>query len=176
MAGDDAEQQILGKVMYDPGDVSHTRMAQFQRRMADKYNRPAMRTDYEHFWCWTCEEPAAFWQECWDEVEIIAKERGEQNVIEEEGKRIYPPPKWFVGAKLNVAENLLRHSRPGSSLMDKPALIQATEPSAESPEEFLIRTTTQGELRQQVAQVVRALRRRGVVAGDRVASYASNCR
>ena len=126
----EAGDQLLSKVMYDPGNVSGTRLAKFQQKIAEKYKRPDVGKDYESFWAWSCEDPASFWRECWDEVDIIASVRAKDDDVLPDGDRIYPPPKWFVGARLNVAENLLRHSLPGSELVNKPALIQATEPSS----------------------------------------------
>jgi acetoacetyl-CoA synthetase len=81
---------------------------------------------------------------------------------------MYPPPRWFEGARLNFAENMLRHR--GST----PAVYEATEPEGDGGVLHLA-SYTHDELRQAVANAARAMRRRGLKTGDRVALYAPNC-
>jgi acetoacetyl-CoA synthetase len=77
---------------------------------------------------------------------------------------MYPRPSFFVGAKLNFAENLLFPccDPPEDSL----AVIAATEVSREE--------VTWKELRERVRICTVALRTIGVKDGDRVAGYVSN--
>ena len=70
--------------------------------------------------------------------------------------------RWFVGATLNFAENLLRQGD------EHIALIFRGEDGSR-------RELTYGELRSQVGAVSGGLRDAGVVAGDRVAAYLPNC-
>ncbi len=69
--------------------------------------------------------------------------------------------RWFPGAKLNYAENLLRR------VDDAPAIISWNESGDK-------RRLTFRELRTQVAACAAALRSNGIVAGDRVAAYMPN--
>jgi acetoacetyl-CoA synthetase len=70
-------------------------------------------------------------------------------------------PRWFLGAKLNFAENLLRWA-------DKhPALIFWNEMGRQ-------RELTYGALTREVTLVADALRRHGVSPGDRVAGFLPN--
>jgi acetoacetyl-CoA synthetase len=73
----------------------------------------------------------------------------------------FPGAKWFVGAKLNFAENLLRHKDSRTAFVFK----GETKKSAKM---------TFAELHNAVAHLAESLRKIDVKAGDRVASYAPN--
>lgn len=161
----------LGQLVYTPPAPEETRIEAFRVAIAKKYHLDL--PDYHAFWRWSCDNPSTFWKECWQEVGIIASKTGD-HVLDQDAT-MYPPPLWFKEAKLNSAENWLQHSLPSSSLLDSPALIESCEADSSSPSDFHIRKTTQRELRSQVACAVHALRKRGVKAGDRVASYSANC-
>lgn len=175
MMGDGASAAaaaVQGKVVYEPKSPELTRIERFRQRVAEKHG--VTLKDYHAFWQWSCRYPAAFWSECWDEVGIVSSRRAE-SALQSDRPDIYPPPSWFVGGRLNFAENLLRHSVGDSHLLDQPALIQTAEADPSKPDDFHANTITQRQLRVQVARAVRALRARGVQAGERVASYCSNC-
>ncbi|UZJ53044.1 hypothetical protein CBS101457_002364 [Exobasidium rhododendri] len=161
----------LGDLVFTPASPEKTRIEAFRRSIAARYNVEL--PDYPAFWRWSCQNPVSFWKECWEEVDIIASKIGDY--VLDSNAKMYPPPQWFQGARLNVAENWLRHSLPSSKLLDSTALIQACEADTSSPNDFFVTTTTQRELRSQVACAVHALRKRGVTVGDRVGSYSSNC-
>jgi acetoacetyl-CoA synthetase len=161
----------LGELIYTPPHPENTRIDKFRRIIAEKYKVDL--PNYEAFWKWSCASPSDFWSGCWKELDIISSKGYEQALAP--NSKIYPPPRWFEGARLNIAENLLRHSRPDSPLLDSPALYQACEPDPASPSNLNIRTTTQRQLRSQVAYAVEALRKRGIKEGDRIASYSANC-
>src|SRR5512136_496171 len=69
--------------------------------------------------------------------------------------------KWFPGARLNFAENLLRFRD------DRTALVSRGEDSAPRP-------LTYAELYDQVARLAKSLRESGVGIGDRVAGFVPN--
>ncbi len=77
---------------------------------------------------------------------------------------MFPPPKFFTGARLNFAENLL--FPPCKPCEDSLAIIAATEDSREY--------VTWGELRGRVRQCFAAMRALGIEPGDRVAGYVAN--
>jgi acetoacetyl-CoA synthetase len=70
-------------------------------------------------------------------------------------------PRWFLGARLNFAENLLRYED------EREALVFWNEAGRRS-------AITYRELRARVGRVAAALAADGVVAGDRVAGYLPN--
>src|SRR5271154_3721442 len=59
--------------------------------------------DYDELWQWSVQEPEAFWASIWDFCEVRAS-RPYGRVLAE---RSMPGARWFVGAELNYAENLL---------------------------------------------------------------------
>lgn len=172
-AEESASAAVLGKLVYTPKNVEETRIDQFRQTISKKYQIDL--PDYDAFWKWSCDHASEFWTECWEEVKIIASKSVKEALPSHKIPNIYPPPKWFEGSRLNFAENLLRHSQSNSPLLDQPALIQAAEADPSKPDSFHQTVTTQRQLRLQVAQAVRALRARGIIAGDRIASYSSNC-
>ncbi|GJL61504.1 MAG: acetoacetyl-CoA synthetase [Nitrospirales bacterium] len=74
---------------------------------------------------------------------------------------VMPGARWFSGAELNYAENLLTASS------EKTAILSKVEGQA-------LRSLTYGELTVQVKQFASSLLRNGVQPGDRVAGYLSN--
>jgi len=72
-----------------------------------------------------------------------------------------PGARWFEGARLNFAENLLRYRD------DRLALVFRGEDKVR-------RTLTYAQLYDQVARVAKALRDTGVQSGDRVAGFVPN--
>ena len=76
----------------------------------------------------------------------------------------WQPPfaKWFVGGRLNVADNCLdRHL---DTKRDKPALVWEGEPGDQ-------RTLTYGELHAEVCRFANVLKSKGITPGDRVIIY-----
>jgi acetoacetyl-CoA synthetase len=115
------------------------------------------------------ERPEAFWPQVWDFCGVIAEERpGKQpwDDVVVGLDRMAPPdpqlgPRWFPGARLNFAENLLRHAD------DHPALAFWNELGRQH-------VLSYADLGREVARVVRALREQGIVPGDRIAGFLPN--
>ncbi|MDH3784770.1 MAG: acetate--CoA ligase, partial [Acidobacteriota bacterium] len=101
-------------------------------------------------------DPLAFWESFAEELDWS---RPWDSVREGEG----PDTRWFVGGKLNVADNCLdRHLRQGRR--NQAALIWEGEPGDR-------RTLTYGDLHREVVRFGHALRELGIDRGDRVAIY-----
>ena len=94
----------------------------------------------------------------WNFVGIKSSQNYEK-VIDDVNKM--PGTKWFVGAKLNFAENLLRHKD------NHPAFIFKGETQKSSQ-------MTYAELYDSVARLAKSLRQMGIAPGDRVAAYMPN--
>src|SRR5579864_6502069 len=107
---------------------------------------------------WSVDKVADFWSAVWDHTGIVASRRFDK-VIDDIAK--FPGAKWFLGARLNFAENLLRHRD------DSIALVSRSE---EGP----ISQTTYSDLYRMVGRLANALRKIGVLPGDRVAGYMPN--
>src|SRR3954470_4448397 len=73
-------------------------------------------SDFESLYRWSIESPEAFWSLIWRFCGVVADVRADGTQWDSVlvGRdRMAPPddalgPKWFTGAKLNFAENLLR--------------------------------------------------------------------
>ena len=126
-------------------------------------------TDYESLYAWSIGAPERFWPEVWRFCGVVADERPGQDpwdTVLVGGDRVAPPaadrgPRWFTGARLNFAENLLRFR-------------DAREALVEWNEYGRRRTLTYRELDAAVARVAAALRADGVSAGDRIAGFMPN--
>jgi len=114
--------------------------------------------DYPALHRWSIEFPENFWSALWDFCEIRAQTRATQ--ILEEGNRM-PGARWFIDARFNYAENLLR--RDG----DTAAIIFLNERGQR-------RELTWAQLRRETARIADGLRAAGVQPGDRVAGYLPN--
>ena len=82
-------------------------------------------SDFPSLYQWSVHRPEAFWPEVWRFCGVIADDRPGKPPWDDVIiglDRMAPPdpklgPRWFPGARLNFAENLLRHSD------DRPALV-----------------------------------------------------
>jgi acetoacetyl-CoA synthetase len=115
-------------------------------------------TTYEELYRWSIENIPAFWTAVWDFCEVKASKRFE-TVVDDLDKM--PGARWFTGAKLNFAENLLRYRA------ERTALISAGEAQT-------TRRMSYSELYTAVARLAHALRDAGVRRGDRVVGFMPN--
>lgn len=115
-------------------------------------------TTYDELWQWSVDDLEGFWGAIWDRFEIQASSPYERVL----GRREMPGAEWFPGARLNYAEHVFRHVRPGAT-----AIVHASEsqPLSELSWE---------QLHEQVARCAAGLRRLGVGRGDRVVAYMPN--
>ena len=113
---------------------------------------------YPELYRWSVEAVPEFWARLWEFADIKAS-RGYDQVVDDVRKM--PGAKWFSGARLNFAENLLRHRD------DRPAFIFRGETQKKAQ-------MTYAELYAAVARLAHALRGLGLKPGDRVAGYMPN--
>ncbi|MCB1220497.1 MAG: acetoacetate--CoA ligase [Planctomycetales bacterium] len=145
----------------DPRQVAASNMNAFmehlQRRGVENI------VDYMHLYDWSIGHPAVFWKEFWEFSGIVASAQPE--TILQGGELVRPPheglPGWFEGAKLNFAENLLRHRGEGEAIVFW-------------NEDGRCQSLTFDQLYQEVAILQMALIGQGVKAGDRVAGFMPN--
>ncbi len=114
--------------------------------------------EYHELWNWSVENIPDFWATMWEFGEIKAS-RGYDEVVDDLNK--FPGAKWFSGARLNFAENLLRYRD------DHLAFIFVGETQKRT-------TMTYAELYDTVARLAKSLREIGVAPGDRVVGYMPN--
>ena len=114
--------------------------------------------DYAALHRWSVRDLPAFWAAVWDFVQIKADRRFESVV---DDPRKLPGARWFEGARLNFACNLLRYRD------DHVALVARCEGRPDTQ-------MTYAELHRSVARLVPPLRACGVGPGDRVAALMPN--
>jgi acetoacetyl-CoA synthetase len=125
--------------------------------------------DVASLYSWSVARPDAFWPEVWRFCGVIADERPGCDPWDQVTvglDRMAPPdprlgPRWFEGARLNFAENLLRHDG------DRDALVFWNERGRQ-------RRLSRRELRREVAAAAAAFAALGVGPGDRVAGFLPN--
>jgi acetoacetyl-CoA synthetase len=125
--------------------------------------------DYATLYEWSLADPEAFWSAVWEFGGIIGDRdaSGAQwQAVLTGGDRMAPPdptlgPRWFEGARLNFAENLLRFRD------DRDALIAWNELGAQRRFSF-------AELHREVMRLAAALRANGIQPGDRIAGFLPN--
>ncbi|MCY3731436.1 MAG: acetoacetate--CoA ligase, partial [Rhodospirillaceae bacterium] len=114
--------------------------------------------DYAGLYRWSITQPAAFWAACWDFCGIRATQP--YATVLAAGEKM-PGARWFDGACLNFAANLLR-------VDDESAAIVSYDERGDRIE------LSWAELRGQVASLSEALGALGVGPGDRVAGLLPN--
>ena len=115
-------------------------------------------SEYEPLYQWSIENIPDFWACLWEFAKIKSSTPYDQ-VVDDVGKM--PGAKWFSGARLNFAENLLRYKDDHTALIFK-------------GEDRVDRRMTYAELYDEVASVARSLRQAGVRTGDRVVGFMPN--
>jgi acetoacetyl-CoA synthetase len=154
----------------DPDRVARANLTAFIKHIQKK--KPAGSKgvkDFSSLSRWSVEQPDAFWPEVWRFCGVVSDERPGRDPWDDVVtglERMAPPdpklgPRWFPGARLNFAENLLRYSD------DRPALVFWNELGRR-------RELSYAQLGNQVAAVAAALRRHGIGAGDRIAGFLPN--
>ncbi|KUL36784.1 acetoacetate--CoA ligase [Actinoplanes awajinensis] len=116
--------------------------------------------DYAALWEWSVTDLSSFWESIWEYFGVVAHHAPVTVLDSPE----MPGARWFPGATLNYAENVLRMPGIGD---DEPVVLaysQSREPI----------TLTARQLREQVRRVRAGLKARGVERGDRVVAYAPN--
>ena len=113
---------------------------------------------YHQLYEWSIENIPEFWEDMWDFGEVMAS-RGYDVVVDDLGK--FPGARWFVGAKLNFAENLLRFRDAHLAFVFRGETLKSA-------------SMTYAELYDSVACLAKSLCKSGVVSGDRVAAYMPN--
>jgi acetoacetyl-CoA synthetase len=136
-------------------------MTRFMAWVGERRGRPF--ADYNELWRWSTEHLEDFWAGVWDFCGVRASKPYERVLA----SHAMPGTRWFEGAQLNYAENLLAH---GSERPDEPAVLHCSElRDWDQPAQI-----TWGELHEQVAVVAGGLRALGVRRGDRVVAYMPN--
>jgi acetoacetyl-CoA synthetase len=115
--------------------------------------------DYAALYDWSITQPAAFWAAIWRFCNVRC-DSPYRHVVQDADRM--PGARWFEGAALNFADNVLGTEREGAAL-----IFHGEDGRREE--------IGWSELRRQVANVAAALTALGVQRGDRVAGLLPNC-
>ncbi len=113
---------------------------------------------YPELYQWSLLHREDFWVAVWEFCDVISSRKWDR-VLDDTPEMM--GAKWFIGAKMNYAENLLRYRD------DKVAMIFRGESNP-------VQTITYAELYDEVARLAKSLRDAGVTVGDRIAGYVPN--
>jgi acetoacetyl-CoA synthetase len=149
---------FVGELLWSPSQerVRQANITRFIELVNRKYGLKI--ESYRELYDWSIERIPEFWAAMWEFANIIAS-RGYDKVVDDLTR--FPGARWFPGARLNFAENLLRHDD------DRPAFVFKGETQRSARMTF-------AELRDQVARLAVSLREIGVRPGDRVCGYMPN--
>jgi len=149
---------MMTEYLWKPSEerIQQTNMFHFMNTVNQKYGKTF--TEYTALYEWSVSNIVEFWETFWEYSDILVS-RSYSRVLDNPQKM--PGAKWFEGAKLNFAENLLRYRD------NQIALIFQSEGQS-------VTRLTYAELFKEVARVAMALKEYGVEVGDRVAGFMPN--
>jgi acetoacetyl-CoA synthetase len=148
----------VSKLLWKPSEerIKNTHLYRYMKEVNGRTGSKF--TTYGELHQWSVDQLEDFWASIWDFLGIKAS-RPYDRVIDDSGKM--PGARWFPGARLNFAENLLR-------CRDKQvALIFRGEDRHR-------RVLSYAELYDEVARLATSLRQLGIEPGDRVAGFMPN--
>ncbi len=139
-----------------PARVAAANITRFSEAVRETWGVDA--DSYAALHRWSVEHPEQFWQSVWAFAGVIGER--EDDIVLEHGDRM-PGARWFPGAWLNFAENLLKSPGDGAAIVFR-------------GEDRVRREVSWSELLSQVARLQRAMLAMGIEPGDRVAAYLPN--
>jgi acetoacetyl-CoA synthetase len=145
-------------ILWQPSDIQiqNTQMTKF--RLFVNQNLGVKLTNYADLHQWSIDEIADFWQQLWQFTSVIHS--SEPSSIIDSGKHM-SEARWFNGAKLNFAENLLKYND------ERTAIVFANE-------NWVQQKITYQELQILVTKACDFLKSKDITVGDRVAGYLPN--
>ena len=146
----------MENILWKPSSPEKTQMVQLINRINESYGLGM--NSYDELHNWSINHIPEFWKEIWDYCEI-KHSVSFSDVVDDVHQM--PGAKWFSGAKLNFAENLLRFQD------DHPAIHFKGEGQP-------VRTLTYKELFNDVERLAHSLKEIGVQKGDRVSGFIPN--
>ncbi len=144
--------------LWEPGRerIEAAAVTRFAREVATRH--AVEFPDYAALHRWSVDHAEDFWCELWRFCDVLAQDRGD--TVLENPERM-PGARWFPGARLNFAANLLRHRGERTAI-------------AFRNEHGDCRRLTRDELYDRVRDLAAALRAAGIVPGDRIAGFLPN--
>ena len=148
----------MKKPLWTPSEerLKQANMTRFMEYVNKEYGKGF--TSYNDLYQWSIDNIPDFWASMWEFGEIKSS-KNYKVVVDDPNKM--PGAQWFMGAKLNFAENLLRYRDDHTALVFKGEVHDPVK-------------VTYAELYDRVARLAKSLRETGVTVGDRVAGFMPN--
>ncbi len=148
----------MGELLWTPsrGRVNSSNMVAFLQFVNKRYG--VRLESYRDLYKWSIEAIPNFWGAMW-EYAGIRSSKGYDQVVDDLAN--FPGAKWFVGAQLNFAENLLRFKDERTAFVFRGETRKTDH-------------VTYAELYDRIARLAVSLREMGVRRGDRVCAYMPN--
>jgi len=154
---------MQSKLLWQPTEeqINNAHITKFRKFVNLKYNIKL--NDYNDLYNWSINYVANFWQSFWEFSDIINSDNYKNilTLIDKSNPNDIRNYKWFEGAKLNFAENLLRFRD------EEIALIYSNEDGT-------IKSQSYYDLYKNTAKLVNTLKKLNVKQGDRIAAFISN--
>lgn len=149
----------MRKLLWNPSReyINKTNMNSFIKYVNGEFDLEIC--DYRSLYNWSVNFPRDFWDALWHYFDIKCSE---PYTITIDDISKFPGAHFFVGAKLNYAENMLRFSSSSA-----PAIIFRGE-------NHIREELSHKELYEQVVRLAEALRKDGIKTGDTIAAYMPN--
>ncbi|MBW2168084.1 MAG: AMP-binding protein, partial [Deltaproteobacteria bacterium] len=148
----------MAKLLWKPSEerINNSNILKFMQFINERHGTDFK--EYRPLYKWSVENIPEFWASFWDFADIKYS-KPYATIIDDINKM--PGSKWFEGARLNFAENLLRFRDDHTAFIFR----GETQKSAK---------TSYAELYDTVARLAKSLRDIGIAPGDRVAAYMPN--
>jgi acetoacetyl-CoA synthetase len=148
----------MNKLLWQPSAerIRNTNMHHFIQHVNARHGKNFH--SYGDLYAWSVTESPTFWQTLWDYAGVVHS-RSFDEVVNDINKM--PGARWFEGARLNFAENLLQYRDDRIALSFK----GETRPTM---------SITYNQLYRQVARLAESLRDMGIQPGDRIAGFMPN--
>lgn len=149
----------MGRPLWQPSEerIQGSNMFRFMEYVNRAHNKNL--NSFDQLYQWSVEEIPTFWKTFWEYAGVIVSQPYD-HVVDDISR--LPGAKWFVGARLNFAENLLRYRD------DRIALSFKGEASSQ------VINLTYAELYDRVARMAQSLKQLGIQPGDRIAGFMPN--
>jgi acetoacetyl-CoA synthetase len=148
----------MAKLLWKPSEeqIKKTNMYRFMNFINERFGKDFQ--EYAPLHQWSIDNISDFWAAFWEFADVIHSNSYDQ-VVDDAAKM--PGAKWFEGARLNFAENLLRFRDDQIALIFKGEAQDSTR-------------MTYAQLYDEVARLARSLKDLGIEPGDRVVGFMPN--
>jgi acetoacetyl-CoA synthetase len=148
----------MTELLWEPSAerVQSTNIYDFMQHVNERHGKGF--ATYDDLYQWSIEDSPTFWGTLWEYGQVIHNRPYDQ-IVDDVHKM--PGARWFEGATLNFAENLLRYRDDHVALSFKGEGLPTV-------------SITYAQLYDRVARLARSLRDMGLKPGDRVAGFMPN--